>query len=534
MHRGHLVIVLHAHLPYIRHPEHERFLEEDWLFEAISETYIPLITMLENVSRYGIRNVLTLSLSPPLIEMLSDHFLMNRYTGHLERLIVVAEREAQDRQDTPYSMVAVLYRDHLRHCLRTVRDVWGGNILNAFRHLWQAGVIELITCAGTHPVLPLCQTQETRRAHLRIASRAFQHHLGSETRGMWLPECAFEPAEEGWPGIDELLNELGIRFSFIETHGLMYGRPRPKFGIYRPVYTSTGVAFFGRDVETSHQVWSREHGYPGDGDYREFYRDLGYDGDYERVKPALHLDGVRRNIGLKYHRISGHGVSLGDKAPYNPNAAREKAAMHAGDFVGNRIRQTEYLADLLKTEPVVTAMYDAELFGHWWFEGIWFLEYVIKKMHFDQNIVSVTTPSAFLAGNPVHQVIEPAASTWGYKGYLETWVNGRTEWILKHSHAAEARMVELARRFPHEEGLRRRALDQAARELMLLQASDWPFLISTGTAAEYSAKRVSDHTTAFNRLHDQILSNNIDEAYLASLENRNAIFRDEMDYHLFA
>ena len=117
MPQGYLSIVLHAHLPYVRHPEYERFLEEDWLFEAISETYVPLITMLENVSRRGVRNALTLSISPTLIEMLSDHFLMSRYLAHVERLAGLMEEEAETRKNTPFARAALFYRDHLRHCL---------------------------------------------------------------------------------------------------------------------------------------------------------------------------------------------------------------------------------------------------------------------------------------------------------------------------------------------------------------------------------------------------------------------------------
>lgn len=534
MPRGHLLLVLHAHLPYVRHPEHERFLEEDWLFEAVSETYIPLIDMLERVGSHGMRNLLTFSMSPPLVEMLADHFLMSRYQAHVERLVRLAEREADERAGGAFARPAVMYRDHYRHCLRMVRDVWGGNILGAFRNLAEAGVIELITCAGTHPVLPLCLTDECRRAHVRLAVETFQRHLGRAPKGLWLPECAYEPAAEGHRSLDEPLFEAGVRYSFLDTHGIMYGRPRARYGIYRPVYARSGVAFFGRDVETSHQVWSRDTGYPGDGDYREFYRDLGYDGDYETVRPCLHLDGIRRNIGIKYHAITGRDVALGDKAPYDPQRAREKAAVHAGNFVVNRIWQVEFLADLLKTEPVVTAMYDAELFGHWWFEGIWFIEYVLLKMHYEQDVVKATTPSAFLKDNPVHQVLEPAASTWGFKGYLETWINSRTDWIVRHSHTAERRMVDMARRFTNADGLLRRALDQAARELVLLQASDWPFLISTGTAEPYACRRVGEHANAFNRLRNEILAGNIDQQHLEWLEYRNPIFREEMDYRLFA
>jgi 1,4-alpha-glucan branching enzyme len=284
-------------------------------------------------------------------------------------------------------------------------------------------------------------------------------------------------------------------------------------------------------METAQQVWSAEHGYPGDPDYREFYRDLGYDLDYDYIRPYLHSDGIRRNIGLKYHRITGK-VPLGEKQPYNPDWANNKAASHAGNFMFNREKQIEYLSGILGREPLINSMYDAELFGHWWFEGIKFLDYLFRKIHYDQNVFKTITPSEYLEKYPKNQVITPASSSWGDKGYFEVWLNGTNDWIYRHLHKASDRMAELAKQNPRARDLNKRALNQAAREVLLAHSSDWAFIMTTRTMVDYAEKRTRDHIVNFNNLYDQIKGHSVDPVYLNTLEQRNNIF-PTIDYKVF-
>jgi 1,4-alpha-glucan branching enzyme len=374
--------------------------------------------------------------------------------------------------------------------------------------------------------LPLKNNENAIRAQVKVAVQEYERIFGRRPNGIWLAECAYTP------GIDKILKEEQIRFFFLEAHGLLYATPRPRYGVFAPIYCPSGVAAFGRDVESAQQVWSADSGYPGDPDYREFYRDLGYDLDYEYVKPYLHSDGIRRNIGIKYHRITGK-VGLAAKEPYNPEWARNKAASHAGNFVFNRAKQVEYLASVLDRPPLVVSMYDAELFGHWWYEGPKFIDYVFRKMHYDTQIVKPITPSEYLDKFPKNQVATPAASSWGDKGYYEVWLNGANDWIYRHLHKAAERMTEMARENNDVHGLKRRALNQAARELLLAQSSDWAFIMTTGTMVAYAEKRTRDHLVNFTSLFEQIKRDSIDEAYLGSLEYKNNIF-PQIDYKVFA
>lgn len=523
---GYLMLVLHAHLPYVRHPEHPEFLEEDWLYEAISETYIPLLAMLEGFERDGVPACFSMSLTPPLCEMMADKLLQDRYSQKLGKLQGLSEREIKRTAGTPFASAAEHYRQHFARCREIFEKRWGRNLVAGFRHFQDKGLLEIITCGATHGFLPLMMTEAAVRAQIQIAVANYRKHFGRAPRGIWLPECAY------LPGLDRHLREAGLEFFFTETHGLAFGSPRPRYGPFRPVFCPTGVAAFARDAESSKQVWSAEAGYPGDSDYREFYRDLGYDADYGYIKPYLHGDGVRRTVGLKYHRITGK-VGLSDKQPYVPRHALRKADEHAANFMFNRQHQAQWLRGVLGVEPCIVAPYDAELFGHWWFEGPPFLNFLMRKTCYDQKDVALTTPSRFLDKFRRHQVVEPAGSSWGDKGYFETWLNGGNDWIYRHLHAAELRMQELARRFPKPNPLQERALKQAARELLLAQSSDWAFIMTTGTMVSYAEKRTRDHLHRFNGLYLQLTDNRVEAPWVGDLEWRDNIF-SEIDYRVYA
>jgi len=522
---GSWVIVLHAHLPYVRHPEHPDFLEEDWFFEAMTETYLPLVQAFERLASDGVNFRVTMSLTPPLCEMMADPLLQERYLGHLGRLIELVERETGRLSGTGFEESAWMYRERLHRAREEFAGRHNRNLVHAFRELQEAGFLEVVTCGATHGFLPLMATREAQRAQIRVAAANYRKHFGRGPRGIWLAECAYAP------GVEEHLAESEIRYFFLDTHGVVFGSPRPKYGVFRPVFTPAGVAAFGRDVESSRQVWSSKEGYPGDYEYREFYRDLGYDGEYESVKPALHSDGVRRSIGIKYHRITGE-VDLHDKGPYRPGIARERAAEHAGNFMFNRQQQMRHLRGLLGTEPLLVSPYDAELFGHWWYEGPEFIEFLLRKLHYDQDEIRLVTPSEYLAENETLQVIRPSTSSWGDKGYMEVWLNGANDWIYRHLHKAEERMLELARANRSASGLTRRALNQAARELLLAQSSDWAFIMTTGTDLAYAEKRTRDHLHRFNGIYLQVTENRLEEPWIAELESRDNIF-GEIDYRAY-
>ena len=524
--RGFLSIVLHSHLPYVRHPEQDDFLEEGWLFEAITETYLPLLARFQRLRDDRVPFRITMSFTPTLLAMLSDMFLQSRYVRHLDKLIELAEKEMwRTRWEPAFNKLAMMYHRLLTTSRHTFVDVYRCNIITPFRQLAEQGYLEPITCAATHGFLPLMDAQpQAARAQIRIGVQAFEQAFGFRPVGIWLPECGYHP------GHDAFLKEQGIRYFLVDAHGVLFGSPRPKYGVYAPVYCRSGVAAFGRDLESSKSVWSAEAGYPGDYDYREFYRDVGFDLEYDYIRPYINADGTRINTGIKYYRITG---TDNNKQPYDPDLALEKAGSHAGNFVFNRGKQIEYLRSVLDRQPIVVSPYDTELYGHWWFEGPDWLESVIRRAHFDQDAFRLITPSDYLNRYPTNQVVQPSMSSWGYQGYNEVWLNGANDWIYRHLHKMSERMVEMANAHPEASGVRRRALNQLARELVLAQSSDWAFIMKTGTHTSYAQRRVRDHASRFTRIYDAIRRDELDEAWLGEVEAMDNLF-PFLDYHAYA
>jgi 1,4-alpha-glucan branching enzyme len=512
---GFVALILHAHLPFVRHPEHENFLEEDWFFEAITETYIPLLRMMQRLVNDGVRFKLTMSITPTLCAMLQDQLLRQRYVQHLDLLIDLAARERKrNRNDAKLHELACFYSNLFRETRAFFVDEWKRDLLEAFRKLRDAGALEIIACAATHGLLPILQQQapEAARAQILIGRDVYVDVFNAQPAGFWLPECAYTP------GLEAVLQEANVRWFVLDAHGLLFGTPRPRRSIYAPCYTPAGPAAFARDPDASRQVWSAHEGYPGHPAYREFYRDIGFDLPIEHLGRLAH--GVRKFSGVKYHQITGHGNR---KELYDPAAAENTAAKHALHFLEQRLQQIEELNEF-GFEPTVVAPFDAELFGHWWFEGPLFLEHFIRHAASKPD-VSLTTPSEYLATHSTQQIVQPAASTWGENGHLAVWLDSSNAWIYPHLQCATQRMVDVARDQGEQcSPLADRVLKQLARELLLAQSSDWAFLMKSGTARDYATKRTIEHLARFHRLHDQFVANSVDEEFLRDCQWRDNIF----------
>jgi len=528
--KGYLALVLHAHLPFVRHPEENYFIEENWLFEAITETYIPLIRVFESLTRDDIDFRVTMSISPTLAAMFCDPLLQDRYLRHINKLIELAEKELErTAHDPQYHGLALMYYGRFVDARDIFTHRYQKNLINAFKKFQESGCLEIIACCATHGFLPNLNINESSvKAQIEIGIEQYRNHFGVAPKGMWLPECGF------YPGLDRLLKEAGIKYFFCDSHGIMNADPQPQFGVYAPVYCPSGVAAFGRDWESSKQVWSSKEGYPGDAAYREYYRDIGFTSDFEYIKPYVHPDGFRINTGIKYWRITGETEN---KEPYQPLWAKEKAAMHAGDFIYNRQQQIGHLYPHMERKPIIVAPYDAELFGHWWFEGPQWIDFLARKISNEQDTLEMITPSEYLKEYSTNQVAMPSPSSWGYKGFSEFWLEDSNSWIYPYLHEAAELMKDLAAKNadliqgnfgknPSKAAMRYRALNQAARELLLAESSDWPFIMKAGTMVAYAQKRIKQHLNRFYRLSDDLKNDCIDEAWLKEVENKDNVFGD--------
>jgi len=527
MNKGFLTIVLHAHLPYVRHPEYESFFEENWLFEAMTECYIPLIDALDRLTQDNINFCITLSLSPTLISMLEDELLQSRYQQHLNKQIELAEKEIiRTRQQPKLQKLARLYRRFFINTKSTYKH-YQLNLLSAFKKHHKLGHLDLMTTAATHGFLPLLNINPiTVKNQIEIGIETFKSALGFSPSGFWLPECGF------YPGLESILESAGVKFFFTDSHGFIDASNSPKNRTYAPLDCGNGVMAFSRDPESSQKIWDSETGYPSNEAYREYYRDIGFELDQDYISPYIFDGTTRMNTGIKYHRITGNNL---EKKLYDPRLAQHTITQDAQDFIVKCQHQIDKLSSTMDIPPIIVTPYDAELFGHWWFEGPCWLETVLRLASKKENNFKTISCTDYLKQQSDYQIAMPAASSWGEDGYSSYWINEDNDWIYPYIHKAAEEMEQLATDLKEVavSDTQHRALNQAARSLLLAQASDWPFIMKSGTTTEYAKKRITDHLARFNYLHEGIRKNRIDERYLLALETMDNIFPD-IDYRCYA
>ncbi|HOW89336.1 MAG TPA: DUF1957 domain-containing protein, partial [Elusimicrobiales bacterium] len=405
---------------------------------------------------------------------------------------------------------------------------YSGDLITPLKRLQHSGHIEIITTSATHAVLPTLSHPEALRAQIAAAAEDYLDRFNTKASGFWLPECAYDPR------VLSYLKLAGFKYIFTESHSLGASEAAAKNGVYASYRAPNGINVFARDADSSKEVWSAKFGYPGHPAYREFYRDLGYDADYDYIRPYLGQDGARRPLGFKYHRITGGG-DLSAKKYYDPDEARAVAESHAADFLERRMRQADEIHSSRGIRPVITGCYDAELFGHWWFEGPAFLESMIRKIRQERLPIQLVTPGEYLNSCPEPATLNPGISSWGENGYFDPWINDSNDRIYPAVLSVTDMMIETANHFANQDltGLTLRALNQAAREVLLAQSSDWPFLMYIGSHSRYASERVDEHSSNAARLLTEVLEKRVDEKALSELEKKNSLFQ-RMDFRLFA
>lgn len=495
-----IAFVLHAHLPWLRGPGDAIDLEESWFFEALWESYLPLLDVFEALAKTSPKApVCTLSLSPTLLAMLADPDLgtrFGRFTRDLERAF---DRARRDRPD-----LAAAIADHRTRLERstTTFAAHGGNLPRAFVGLADAGVIELATTSATHAFLPGLRTREAVHAQIRLGMRYAQSITQRATRTFWLPECGYDER------LEQTIGDSGIQATVLSAHGIQLARPRPPHGTFAPIVGAGPVAYFGRCNDLCERIWSPEHGYPSSAHYREFYAPLATD------EPAARQ--------IKPYRVSGRAAA---KAPYDPTVASSRVVADASRFT---TAAGEILARATTPSPVLVAAFDAELFGHWWWEGPAFLSAVLSEL---SAAGKATSLSAYLARDPMLACSHPATSTWGRGGYAEVWTHPASSLAARVVHRAERLVLAVdahIRDNPRTETQRLARLF-AIRELFLLQSSDYAFMLRTGEFAKYAERELRVHAEAVETLAAIATRNgelDTDRAVVKAFEDRPHVFRE--------
>lgn len=499
--------LLHAHLPYGIRPDLEASLEQAWLFEAVTDCYLPLLEMVERLESRPKQAWFTLSLSPTLLELWAHPEFERRYRKHLNDGLAIIEHEAGNAHHPLERRKLALEIKKQRDRAAKQFDAIDGKLTEAFSRQAKQGKIELITTAATHAFLPAFQNNPNLR-HFQIDNgiETFTRHTGLKPKGFWLPECAY------FGGIENDLLPHGIEYFCLEARG--FNAATPLASVRQPLACLNGILALGRDAALSQKVWSARSGYPGHANYREFHHDGIHQVDDETCGAFALPDGGRLPFGLKYWRVTGSP----EKDWYAPETARGQAESDAKDFVAH-LEASE--------EGLVFLPFDAELFGHWWREGPHWLEQVLRAARASEKSELHSAGSA-AAAFPKPPVCRPAASTWGRKSDYSFWINRDTDWIYPLLKKASETYESLVSDFSPENcsPLARRALEQAGRELLLASASDWPFMIRAGSTVDYAMQRMREHIGRFHYVAQSIRHDMVEESKLELLEKLNPAFTD--------
>ncbi|QGT99246.1 Glycogen branching enzyme, GH-57-type, archaeal [Candidatus Syntrophocurvum alkaliphilum] len=500
------MLVLHSHIPYVKRQGRWPF-GEVWLYEAMAETYIPLVKTWLQLREEGIRAPVTISLSPPLIEQFNSKYIREEFIVYLkerEKAAFLDEKYYLSSSNKELARIANFYSRFYRDTRRDFIVGFNKDLIKSLKELEKSGDIEVITTAVTHAYLPLLDKVSLER-QIVLGKKVFYKNFGQEPKGFWLPECAY------FKGIEDILIDNGFRYFYVDSHAIEGGNPLGVYsygcsetGIEIETFKNTGlttyipykikdkdIVVYGRNSIVSEQVWSAEYGYPGDKSYREF-----------------HMHSSRS--GLKYWRVTDRLKGFDQKEYYNLDMAKATAKKHAQQFIDSLLTTTKKAQKLGVISPLMVACYDTELFGHWWWEGVDWLEYVVRIISKSKEI-NLVLPSELNMPNIEAQVFE---SSWGMGGKHYIWNNQETIWMWEIIKQASKEFHSIDRAILTTKD-KQRAYKQALRELILLESSDWLFMVTNNTTSDYAMKRFFEHYTKFLRIMNSIKNNEIDINFIA-------------------
>ncbi|MDR2160077.1 MAG: DUF1957 domain-containing protein [Treponema sp.] len=514
-------VVLNGHLPFVRRPEQPRSCEEQWFFEALSETYLPLLEVMDRLEGDHVPFCLALSLSPTLCHMMGDEILLRRYLEYTDRQIEFGRRElARTVADEDMQRLARIYYDRQIERRISFTERHEKNILGAFDYYQRKGKIEILATAATHAFFPfIASFPEAVNAQIEVAIGACRRHFGKYPQGFWLPEL-------GWTGeVEGYLRSFNFGYTIVNTHGIVFGEPAAKKGSFYPVKTPQGIFIIGRDYHAAEHMSRIVRA----GVYRDNGRDAGHELPVGLIDSFINRSGGRTFTGYKYWNSGKNGRS----PLYNFREAGEKAVTHAREFLEERSARLQAAGKHIDGSPLSLCVFDADNLGRFWYEGPSFLESLFRMGRGYQDI-QFMTPSEYLykQDSGTFQMSTPGFSSAGVNGYAETWLDASNDWMYRHLSRAIDRMVELAERFPNDSGLKERSLNQAAREILLAQASDWPRMLYQQESAEYARSQIEGSLRNFTTIYEALGSGYISTEWLTSLERRHNIF-PHINYRVF-
>jgi 1,4-alpha-glucan branching enzyme len=487
---GYFGLILHGHIPWCK-KSGTWPAGEEWLMEAMNETYIPMLNILRELKENGIKPAITINITPILAEQLADDYMKQRFTEYMENLISRASNDIKRFENHQERKMIVEY--HLRNfeqVLDSFYHYYYRDVLGTFKWLQDEGMIELITCGATHGFLPLFESDSGIFSQIQLAVDTYKKYFQREPKGIWLPECAYRPKQykngDFRESLDYWLNNSGIEYFFVDSHGILDAKlleQKNSIGLNTNYgyNLETGISVFGRNMKSTRQVWDAKIGYPGNEYYREFHSK-----DHES--------------GLHYWRITNKELGKTQKELYNAKTAEDVVKSHATHFLSLVSEELKQFSDEFNKKGIIVSPYDFELYGHWWMEGTLWLKKIFELIYNEEQIEMITISDYISKFKDEFSIIKMGESSWGEGGHFQVWKNPDHGWIWPYINGSIKEFENVLENNPNPNQWEERILKQAARELILMEGSDWPFLLYTKQAKEYANQRFHHHHQRFNKL----------------------------------
>ncbi|MGI5174623.1 DUF1957 domain-containing protein [Treponema sp. OMZ 840] len=514
-----LVITLVAHQGYTRCIE--KSIPSIWqntLFPAITDTYIPLLKMMENLQKDEVPFSLSLVLSPTLCALLDDPVVQEEYSLWLERLIALGEQEIERTKNMPDLAALVKFYVKQLKQKKNFFTLCGGMLLPKFAEFASVGHIEFLVTAASFCFLPhYRKLNEAIDAQIEMGLVSHRNYFGAIPEGFWLPAMGY------MEGLEKNIRKYGFSYTVLDSHGFLFSEPMPQNGVFSPACCRNSLAVFGRDPKTPEDI---NQNFVKNAVYRNQNGDIGFDFPLDDLQPLLQGQRERCVTGFKYW------AQKSPKTIYNHCAADKQAALDAAKFLASKEERLEKASRELggKSVSLVCAI-DARDLGQNWYEGIYWLEQVFRQAA-QSGGITCTSYSDVLRKQPDLQEISPFMSANEGSGYAENLLDKSNSWMLRYALKAAERMVDLADRFSGDSGLKERCLNLAAKQVLIAQSSDWPRMLHAGIKSDYACDIFKYSVQGFSTIYDSLGANSVSTEWLTRTEKDFPLF-PWINYRIF-